>query len=32
MDKAMHDNQLRRQCLDIPVMCEAQLEGIKKVM
>lgn len=30
MDKAMHDNQLRRQCLDIPVMCEAQLEGIKK--
>lgn len=30
MDKAMYDNQLRRQCLDIPVMCEAQLHGIRK--
>ncbi len=30
MDKAIHDNQLRRQCLDIPVMCEAQLSGIRK--
>ncbi|HJC48922.1 MAG TPA: SIS domain-containing protein [Candidatus Lachnoclostridium pullistercoris] len=30
MDKAMHDNQLRRQCMDIPNMCEAQLRGIRQ--
>lgn len=30
MDRAMYDNQLRRQCLNIPVMCEEQLNGIRK--
>ena len=30
MEKIQFDNQLRRQCLDIPVMCETQIEGIKK--
>lgn len=30
MDKREFDNQLRRQCFDIPVMCREQLAGIRK--
>lgn len=30
MDKTMYDNQLRRQCLNLPVMCEEQLKGIQE--
>lgn len=30
MDKREFDNQLRRQCYDIPVMCREQLAGIRK--
>ncbi|HWS29398.1 MAG TPA: SIS domain-containing protein [Clostridia bacterium] len=30
MDKKNFDNQLRRQCLSLPAMCEDQLTGFKK--
>ena len=30
LDKREFDNQLRRQCFDIPVMCREQLAGIRK--
>lgn len=30
MDKEKYDNQLRRQCFNIPVMCKEQLAGIRR--